>query len=1731
MSAEETDNPTPREELEQQVIALIMGELDLEETAAIEEEIAKSEFLQEFHRRMQATFGFVQEAMDTAEVEKTPAPLRFSDERREALFEKLKVVELAKVDEYRSRWNRKWVMGVAVAACGVLLVGLLAGMFGGPSLRMFAKSQTKPTMAFLDTELGADEQRERFEPLSLEASRKAVEMSRKNAEKANSISDEFMVSGEQTVALHEQVVAPVRLNIADSGVGNASSDDKVKARDYGAIVLPGAPKGLEKQIERGRMLAKVDGSSVAVNSQQLSSYGVGGGSGGAGGKAKNFWFQTALQREERELQELSREQFNRSSTSGVQREGDFKTPVNQPVVTDDDALLSFGTMPPKSQVALGVNFSTPEPLPPPPVIAGGTRLRVEDREVAKAESITFAGKAVEWGREVGGEQSGQAAAAYAGSVSRRSVSADGESADLSQITFGDRWVKPADGLARGFKARLDDSTRREVGQGVVVGVPGSGVDPSPGSSQLVGRAISGFGAPRGGQVEGIVGGVRGVGAKADVSSSDSMGFALKGPAPAQDKYGKGHRSKRVGGSQPAARQLELQRLSELESKMRVGEVLARESAPLGEPSSGPAPASAKKLSEVRRQTARLESLKQLNDLQAKTGQVNKEMEMAYRLGDQRKVNTAIKEETEQLVSRLRREKAMLGLPVHAVAPSQPTSKSSSRSSVDLAKKENAEMLFFDTEPAPQPAGVAGQPFGRTDADWMDRNGVAATPSPVSEPESARKKKRALTVSGKASGLAAEQRVGQTVRFREGASDGGQQQGQVEFESRARSRGMSRGGSQASQDGGQAQGRNAGERNFRFSMTPPSGALFKSGGASGGQSQPQAAGENQHWAYRGDSDGDGLGRARQAQLVDELQDLFVRSEFDTKKSADSTSSAPALVDGFAAGGFSGAGFGGGQLGGGGQGGGRGGGMGGGVVADPQSQVEMSDFIKVPNFVVGSGVEVSGGVEAAGERRSMEAHLNRTDAEWALKQGMNEALKGEGGESVTMESVNGAVPNRRYFRSLGMRADQSGLDVGGFDAPGAPIDAPPLPTVTTATAANANPTAPAKGQDGKPGMAAMALFGNQGGVTVVDAKGKPIADDFAVKIAPEAEVTAVTSLAAVAPPATPAEVPPTTYEFQLEDEAETKGERVSGRQNFMKIRAVRPARPAADKRRGNVMVDFDAAEGEVLYIGGEFTDLKGINKEIAKLNKSGQIEQRVIDPNSYDLAKTVGLKSEKESSRKRFKQQAEKGGVNVAGIANLSGRLVESEEETVPMTPVPSAARQTSKVKPKKPKTLKPKPEILTTDNEFSTFSLNVSDVAFKLAVASLDQGKLPEPDTVRSEEFVNALDYHDPAPQGNERLAFAWERARNPFTHNRDMLRFSVQTAARGRETGQPLNLVVLLDSSGSMERADRVKIVREMLAVLAGQLKKSDKISVIAFARTPWLLVDGMAGGKPGDLLNRILNVTPQGGTNLEIGLDTAYSIAQRHYLAKGNNRVIVLTDGAANLGNIDPEQLNAKVESFRKKNIALDCFGVGWEGYNDTLLESLSRNGDGRYGFINNPQDATHGFADLLAGALQVAAANVKVQIEFNPERVTSYRQIGYDKHQLTKEQFRDNTVDAAEIGAVESGTAMYSVQVNREGKGGLGVVRVRYKIPTTGRYVEESWDLEYDVASQPLEAAKPAMRLASVAVSFAEWLAANPHAGNVNLGDLQSYLTGLPEEFFSDERPKQLARMIQQARQISGE
>lgn len=444
---------------------------------------------------------------------------------------------------------------------------------------------------------------------------------------------------------------------------------------------------------------------------------------------------------------------------------------------------------------------------------------------------------------------------------------------------------------------------------------------------------------------------------------------------------------------------------------------------------------------------------------------------------------------------------------------------------------------------------------------------------------------------------------------------------------------------------------------------------------------------------------------------------------------------------------------------------------------------------------------------------------------------------------------------------------------------------------------------------------------------------------------------------------------------------------------------------------------------------------------------------------------------------------------------------------------------------------PQPEVQTRDNAFSTFSLNVSDVAFKLAAASLEKGQMPDPASVRAEEFINAFDYRDPEPPLGVPVAFAWERARYPFAHNRDLLRFSIKTGAAGRQAGRPLNVVLLLDNSGSMERADRVQIIREALRVLAGQLQPQDKLSVISFARTPRLWVDGVSGSVAGEVVEQISGLTPQGGTNLEEAMNLAYATALRHYLASGINRVVLLTDGAANLGNVEPDSLKHAVEAHRKQGVALDCFGIGWEGLNDDLLEVLSRNGDGRYGFINSPTEAATEFAAQLAGALQVAASDVKVQVEFNPKRVTAYRQIGYAKHQLTKEQFRDNTVDAAEIAAREAGNALYTVEVNPAGEGPLGTVRVRFKIPGTQDYREHEWSVPYTGSVVPLEHASPAMRLAATTSAFSEWLVASPFAGEVTPDALLGYLSNVPEVYGADTRPKKLEWMIRQAKSVAGQ
>ncbi len=438
------------------------------------------------------------------------------------------------------------------------------------------------------------------------------------------------------------------------------------------------------------------------------------------------------------------------------------------------------------------------------------------------------------------------------------------------------------------------------------------------------------------------------------------------------------------------------------------------------------------------------------------------------------------------------------------------------------------------------------------------------------------------------------------------------------------------------------------------------------------------------------------------------------------------------------------------------------------------------------------------------------------------------------------------------------------------------------------------------------------------------------------------------------------------------------------------------------------------------------------------------------------------------------------------------------------------------------------ETAADSNPFSTFALQVRDVSFKSALAAFQNGSWPEPETMRSEEFLNAFDYGMPEPDLSSKVALEHELSTFPFEHQRLALRVSLKTAALGREANRPMNLVAVLDNSGSMERPDRAAITQGAFEELANSLNPQDRLSVIAFSRQPRLWMEATPGGDPLKILTRLGELNPEGGTNLEAALDLAYEIAQRNYVPQGENRVVLMTDGAANLGQVNPDALAEQVMDNRRQGIALDTYGIGWDGLNDPLLERLSRNGDGRYAFLNDPRTAPNEFAEELAGALQVAAKQVKIQLEWNPDRVHSYRLIGYSKNRLTAEQFRDNSVDAGELAAKEAGSAIYTLELKPDGVGPIAIARARYQDPDSQSFEEKTWTIPFSVPPA-LDESSPAHQLAVVSSLFGERLSNAPRAEQYPLSDLLDTLQNIKTEFAFNPRVQQLEFMLQQAQALS--
>lgn len=432
---------------------------------------------------------------------------------------------------------------------------------------------------------------------------------------------------------------------------------------------------------------------------------------------------------------------------------------------------------------------------------------------------------------------------------------------------------------------------------------------------------------------------------------------------------------------------------------------------------------------------------------------------------------------------------------------------------------------------------------------------------------------------------------------------------------------------------------------------------------------------------------------------------------------------------------------------------------------------------------------------------------------------------------------------------------------------------------------------------------------------------------------------------------------------------------------------------------------------------------------------------------------------------------------------------------------------------------------------STFSLHVADVSFRLAQAALSRGEAPEPDGIRPEEFYNAFNYGDPQPSMAEKVSCRTEQSADPVMQQRNLLRIAMRVGSTGRSEAQPLRLTLLLDTSGSMEREDRAAAVHRAVEVLVGLLGGADRVTLVGFARRPRLLADQIPGDKAGQLLDIISRTPPEGGTNLEEAIRLGGELALRQLSAQAQNRVVLLTDGAANLGDADPAHLAALVETMRQQGIAFDACGVGTDGINDSVLEALTRKGSGRYYVVDTPESADSAFARQLAGAFHPAAENVKVQVRFNQARVGYYRLIGFEHHRLNKEDFRNDRVAAAALAGGEAAVALYDVQVLPQGDGDLGEVYVRFRDTASGAMVERSWTLAYDAHAPAFDRASPTMQLAGTAALLAEKLRGGARGDAIRLAQLAPVMNALRGHYPHEARVQELAVMYEQMRRMRGE
>ena len=328
-----------------------------------------------------------------------------------------------------------------------------------------------------------------------------------------------------------------------------------------------------------------------------------------------------------------------------------------------------------------------------------------------------------------------------------------------------------------------------------------------------------------------------------------------------------------------------------------------------------------------------------------------------------------------------------------------------------------------------------------------------------------------------------------------------------------------------------------------------------------------------------------------------------------------------------------------------------------------------------------------------------------------------------------------------------------------------------------------------------------------------------------------------------------------------------------------------------------------------------------------------------------------------------------------------------------------------------------------DTPLSTFSIDVDTASYsKMRMFVSQQGRLPPPSAVRIEEFINYFDYDYPPPQDDRPFAVEVETASCPWNVNHQLAHIGI----RGKDVRLEkthTNLVFLLDVSGSMNSPNKLPLVKQGLAMLLEQLGENDRVAICYYARGTGVALPSTPASKKHTIISAMDRLRAGGSTNGAGGIQLAYETARKSFIKGGVNRVILCTDGDFNVGVTSTGQLVEMAKQRAKDGVFLSVMGFGSGNHNDAMLEQLSNKANGNYSFIDGRAEAYKVLVQQLSGALVTIAKDVKIQVEFNPTKVESYRLIGYENRKLADRDFNDDTKDAGEIGAGHTVTALYEL------------------------------------------------------------------------------------------------------------